>query len=152
MDDLPRHRSGWQLLERIQWLVHVETDGLVPIIGGDGQIFITHFKEWCDANLPGLEGGRLNEFIGKGWFKSNGLKQYVLCSRWRRLEAPPDDLEACLALFLRHSSALGEASLPDYGAHSNRAPADGSSSRLNGSPEVCLGSFLGSILRRMRCV
>ena len=26
ISELPRHRSGWQLLERIQWLEHVTTE------------------------------------------------------------------------------------------------------------------------------
>ena len=57
VDALPLHRHGWQLLERVQWLVHVESGKKVPIVGGDGQKFISNFKEWCDANLPKLDGG-----------------------------------------------------------------------------------------------
>jgi hypothetical protein len=74
LDQLPRHRRGWQLLQRIQWLVHVDTSEMVPIVGGDASLFIKHFATWCDSNLTGLSAERLNGFLNGGWYWSNSEK------------------------------------------------------------------------------
>jgi hypothetical protein len=116
---LPQHRKGFQLRERMRWLVHIESGEVVPLLGGDGHTFISNFKDWCNTNLPGLEGGRLNEFAGKGWFFSNGFQQHVLCTKWRLQETPPVDADAAVASFVRQASVQGEIALPDYGANTS---------------------------------
>jgi hypothetical protein len=113
LSDLPLHRSGWQLLDRVEWLEHVASGALVPIIGGDGILFISNFKAWCTANLPGLEGTRLNEFLGKGWYWSNGYEQHVLCSAYRRFWSTPTDPELRVQAFLKDAAHIA-AHLPDH--------------------------------------
>ena len=129
---------------------------MVPIIGGDGQIFISNFKEWCSVNLPKLESGRLNEFMLKGWFWSNELRQDVLCKRWRRAEEPPEDAEAELASFLRQASSVSRVALPDYAQgvaeHAGGASLyqpHGSSSGVHGA---CLGAFESRARAREPCI
>ena len=137
---LPLHRNGWQLLERVCWLVHVESGLWAPIIGGDGQLFMSNFKSWCNINLPGLEGGRLNEFMNKGWYWSNGQEQQVLCSAWRRAEAPPSHAEEEITSFLFRAAAgqgAGPFSSATLDGLHDGAPSRPSSSSATGAHGVC---------------
>ena len=136
LERLPRHRHGWQLLQRVQWLAHVSNGQLVPVIGGDGTIFTTNFAEWCSSNLPGLTGERLNEFLNGGWYWSNGFKEFRLRGVWKLADEPPEDAAAQLQAFVvgKQQEAPELINLPDYAAEAERM--EGRHSPTPGSLEV----------------
>jgi hypothetical protein len=139
LDKLPRHRRGWQLLQRVQWLMHVETGEMVPVIGGDGTRFVTNFAGWCSFNLLGLSGERLNTFLNAGWYWSNGFKEYRLRSSWALAAKPPEHALAHLRAFVHQQQQIASGAaaapikLPNY-AEAAHVPS--SSSRAAGSHEV----------------
>jgi hypothetical protein len=88
---LPRHKQHWQLLDRVVWLKHVETDELLPIIGGDGAFYVANF---CGPShreeTRFFDGSRLNSFINNGYIhsttRSEEFAQKGCPHRWRRCE------------------------------------------------------------------
>jgi hypothetical protein len=141
---LPRHRCGWQLLQRVQWLTHVDTGEMVPIIGGDATKFVSNFDAWCNSNLPddGSLGSRLTHFLNDGWCWSNTKKVPLFRSTWALSDAPPPDAAEQIERFVGQASALPYASigLPDYGLV-ELPRVEMAFSRALGSPEVNLSSL-----------
>jgi hypothetical protein len=140
LERLPRHRQGWQLLQRVQWLAHDFNGEMVPVIGGDGKLFVANFADWCNCNLPGLTGERLNEFLNGGWYWSNGFKEFRLRSVWKLAGAPPGDAVAHIRDFVQgqQQRASGAAAapiiLPNLAAQVE--PLEGCHSPMPGSLEV----------------
>jgi hypothetical protein len=151
LDKLPRHRRGWQLLQRVQWLVHDFNGEMVPVIGGDGKLFVANFADWCNCNLPGLTGERLNEFLNGGWYWSNGFKEFRLRSVWKLADAPPGDPVAHIRDFVQQRASGAAAApiiLPNFAAQVEHL--EGRHSTTAGSLEVRFGANLAFSSRPTR--
>ena len=101
LDQLPRHRAHWQLLQRVQWLQCVETAECVPVVGGDGDYFVKNFA-CAREDMQAFDGSRLNQLLNKGWLWRNGEKSNIYTQksdsslRWKRLDEPPADASSLL--------------------------------------------------------